>query len=174
MNRFSQSRHLVVIALVVIGVVTYATCRPPLDRSPLQLSSTEMARKLELTQRAGEAKTLDDRVETGRQIYRYTCLRCHQHEGQGKEGAVPPLFGSDFVNHNLDGVIRIVSHGAAGPLRVNDRVYFQEMPDLGLTSAEVACVVTFVTSSWHNLRVDVAPEDVERVNAAPILPSKQP
>ena len=52
------------------------------------------------------------------QLYQ-RCVTCHQANGQGLQGAFPPLAGSEYATAaNVAVPIRIVLHGMQGPVTV--------------------------------------------------------
>lgn len=102
---------------------------------------TKMAEKtsgqdLQLT---GEERRL---FELGQQQFR-TCMACHGGRGEGIEGAVPPLDGSEWVRGNPQALVRIVLHGFEGDAGV--------MPAHGyMSDEEVAAILTYIRQSWSN------------------------
>jgi nitrite reductase (NO-forming) len=95
---------------------------------------------------------------------------CHQAEGQGLEGVFPPLAKSDFLMlraHASDRseLVGIVLNGKTGRVTVNGKEYNGVMtPVAGLSDADIAAVLTFVTSSWGN--TGAAPFTAEEVGKA--------
>lgn len=115
-------------------------------------------------------------LRIGAQAY-VNCAACHLADGAGNPALnIPPLAGSDWVL--ADGpnrIIRIVLHGMAGPVTVNDQVYqgnamnpwqkTAENPS-GLTHDEIAAVLSYVRNSWGNKASFVTVDEVRAVAEA--------
>jgi nitrite reductase (NO-forming) len=99
-----------------------------------------------------KAPSKDQQIRAGKALYAATCAACHQHDGTGVPGEVPPLAGSDFLAKGSEHAIAVVLHGLKGELRVHGRRYDEAMPPqmYRLTNEEVADVLTFVYNSWGN------------------------
>lgn len=111
-----------------------------------------------------------DRVEAGRGVYALAgCVACHQPNGTGNPAnGCPPLAKSDWVL--ADGparLIRIVLHGAVGPITVNGQPWNGNMTPFGpnLTDDQIANVLTFIRQApeWGNSASEVTPEMVKAV-----------
>lgn len=89
-------------------------------------------------------------VEPGARLFEANCATCHQSDGQGVKGAVPPLAGSEFVATGARTVAAIMLRGIDGPLRVTNVEYDAHMPSFAsaLSDAEVAAVASFVANRW--------------------------
>ncbi|MBX3041972.1 MAG: c-type cytochrome, partial [Bdellovibrionaceae bacterium] len=112
------------------------------------------------------AQSLEDKLKMGKIIYNNSCAACHQPNGQGIPAAFPPLAKSDWLNADLKRSIGVVKNGLSGPLVVNGEKYNSVMPALGLSDADIANVLTFVTHSWGNKKKVVTPEEVKAVKKA--------
>jgi mono/diheme cytochrome c family protein len=101
----------------------------------------------------------------GAVVYITNCSSCHQADGEGVPGAFPPLAGNPTVTGNPVAVIAIVKHGIGGKIAVNGTAYSGIMPPwAGLISDEdIAAVVTYIRSSWHNRASPVSLADVRAV-----------
>jgi mono/diheme cytochrome c family protein len=101
----------------------------------------------------------------GAVVYITNCSSCHQTNGEGVPGAFPPLAGNPVVTGNPVAVIAIVKHGIGGKIVVNASAYSGIMPPWeGLISDEdIAAVVTYIRSSWHNRASPVSLADVRAV-----------
>lgn len=108
------------------------------------------------------ALTLDEKLQYGKDIYKRTCMACHQAQGEGLAAAFPPLANSDYLNADVQRSIRAVIHGLSGEITVNGEVYNSVMPGQNLTDDEVASVITYITHSWGNDPVEVTREMVEK------------
>jgi mono/diheme cytochrome c family protein len=98
----------------------------------------------------------------GGAVYMANCSSCHQSNGQGVAGAFPPLAGNPVVTGNATAVIAIVKNGLDGKVVVNGEAYSGIMPHWGgvLSDEQIASVVTYIRSSWHNNASGVSVADV--------------
>jgi len=82
-------------------------------------------------------------------LVEYYCAVCHQPEGQGVEGAYPPLSGNPVVMTAPGPLIQVVREGRGG------------MPRFGfLTPEELSWVLSYIRSSWGNQAPPITPEMV--------------
>lgn len=119
--------------------------------------------KVETTPEVAATRTLDDRINAGKEIYNTTCLACHQAEGQGIPAAFPPLAASDYLNEDVNRAIDAVLHGKTGEITVNGEVYNSVMTPQDLSDEEIADVLTFVYNSWENNKTEVTTEMVTEI-----------
>ena len=115
--------------------------------------------------KAQVANNKTKRVELGKVIYKQNCQACHQSEGQGVNGAFPPLAKSDYLNADLERSISVVAHGLEGQIKVNGQVFNSTMPKLKLSDEEIANVLTYVYNNWGNNGKEVTPDMVAKVKA---------
>lgn len=93
---------------------------------------------------------------SGKDLYVANCSACHGEAGLGVEGAIPPLAKSDFLKKlssktDRTELIHIPLRGKSGKIVVNGKTYEGEMPAFTeITDAELAEVLTFVTSNFGN------------------------
>ncbi len=115
-----------------------------------------------------EAKPLTpyEKKEAGKRLYMANCMACHQAEGQGIEGAFPPLAKSDFLMQDKNRSINIVLNGLSGKIAVNGREYNGVMPAMALNDEQIAQILTFVRSSWGNKGDAVQADEVAALRAA--------
>lgn len=107
-----------------------------------------------------------DPMVLGKRIYN-NCVTCHQADGEGVEGAFPPLARSEWVLGDEDTLARILLHGLQGPVTVLGKPYNSEMPAWEqLKDLQIAAVLTYIRASWGNSAPAVAPETVARVREA--------
>lgn len=109
------------------------------------------------------AKSFEEQMKFGKQIYGQTCIACHQAEGQGIANAFPPLAKSDYLNADVDRAIDAVLHGLSGEITVNGLKYNSIMTKQMISQEEVANVLTYVYNSWGNNKTVVTPEMVKKV-----------
>ncbi len=112
-------------------------------------------------------------LEKGRGVFMQTCFVCHQLNGEGLPGQIPPLAKSDFLaSLDNDEVIRTVIGGRTGEVTVNGKKYNGTMTPLNyLTDDQIANVVTYVRNSFGNQGLAVKTEDVKRVRATMAAPA---
>ena len=108
-------------------------------------------------------KALAQQIEDGKKVYQRTCIACHQVQGQGLEGAFPPLAKADYLNADVDRAIETVLKGHIGGITVNGKQYNSVMPPQPLTSEQIADVLTYVYHNWENNKTIVSPERVKKV-----------
>ncbi len=96
-----------------------------------------------------------------------TCSACHQANGAGLPGAVPPLAGSEIVTGAPEVPIRIVILGLQGPLTVKGQRFNGTMPAWGsFSDADIAATLTYVRSQWGNAAPAVTADQVAAVRRA--------
>lgn len=131
------------------------------DETYTPASSNMLSDKVNINNVSVKAKGKVDQIESGRQIYKNTCMACHQANGEGIPSAFPPLAKSDFLNADKNRAIKAIVNGLSGKITVNGKEYDSAMPAWELNDNEVADVLTFVYSSWGNSGKVVTSEDVK-------------
>jgi mono/diheme cytochrome c family protein len=84
---------------------------------------------------------------SGADIYLSYCASCHQQNGRGISGEIPPLAGSGAVKaREADNVIRVVLGGLPATKT------YAPMPALGtgMTDQQIAAVANYVRTAWGN------------------------
>jgi len=78
------------------------------------------------------------------------CAPCHQRDGQGTQGRVPPLTASPWVSGFESRLIRIVLHGLRGPIEIHGKIYNLEMPAFGpvFKDEEIAVILSYVRQRY--------------------------
>jgi len=109
------------------------------------------------------AKSFEEQMKYGKQVYMQTCFACHQGEGQGIPNAFPPLAKSDYLNADVNRAISAVVNGLSGEITVNGNTYNSVMTRQMISSEEVANVLTYVYNSWGNNKQVVTTEMVNKV-----------
>ena len=121
-----------------------------------------------------EIKALSKEIQIarGKQTYMQTCFVCHQPEGIGIAGQIPPLAKSDYLMADKERAIRYVLHGASGEIEVNGKKYHGVMAPMNyLSDEDVANVLTFVRNTWGNEGDAVTINEVQRIRSeAPANP----
>lgn len=98
----------------------------------------------------------------GKALYTAGCQSCHQANGEGLEGAFPPLKGSPIVTgDNLEMYVDIIMNG------YDARPEYGVMASVGTnmewSEHEVAAVINYERSSWGNNGKKVTPEEIKRI-----------
>lgn len=102
--------------------------------------------------------------ETGEDIYKRTCVACHQATGDGVPGAFPPLAKSDYLA-DKEATIKQVLKGGTGEMTVNGKTYNGVMPPQALEDGEIASVLTYVYCNFGNNACTITPDEVKAVRA---------
>jgi nitrite reductase (NO-forming) len=112
-------------------------------------------------------------VAEGKNVFTNNCSMCHQPNGEGVPAVFPPLAKSDFLMKlakadSRDELIAIPINGKTGKITVNGSDYNLVMPPMSaLSDADIAAVLTYVTSSWGNSGVKpFSLDEVKRGRAA--------
>jgi nitrite reductase (NO-forming) len=121
--------------------------------------------------------TKDIQIAKGKQVFMQTCFVCHQPNGEGLPGQIPPLAKSDFLMADKERSIRIVLHGKSGEVEVNGKKYNGVMtPFNNLADEDIANVLTYVRNSFGNSGDAVTVNEVRRMRSespAPTTTSSQ-
>lgn len=86
----------------------------------------------------------------GKEVFNRNCASCHQTDGKGLRGVIPPLVDSDYLRENQDEIPCLLRYGTKDTIIVNGRSYPPEMPAHQLTNLELAEVITYINNSWGN------------------------
>jgi len=110
--------------------------------------------------------TKEIQIERGKGVFMQTCFVCHQMNGNGIPGQIPPLAGSDFLMADKERAIGIVLHGLTGEVVVKGKKFNGVMVPLNnLSDFEIANVLTYVRNNFGNSGDAVTPGEVARVRA---------
>jgi len=93
---------------------------------------------------------LKESIERGEGIYNDFCVVCHMPDGKGVPKTFPPLAKSDYLISNRKESIKAIKYGLSGEITVNGETYNTAMTRLGLSDAEVADVMNYISNSWGN------------------------
>jgi cytochrome c oxidase cbb3-type subunit 2 len=109
----------------------------------------------------------------GSDLYAANCMACHQQNGEGLQGAFPPLKGSKIVlDDNPEIMVGIIMNG------YNAREQFGVMPPIGLnnnlTAEEIAAIMNHEKTSWGNAAKKVTPEQVKKLMELAKLSAPKP
>ena len=86
----------------------------------------------------------------GKAVYTTNCSNCHQLDGKGLLGIIPPLATSDYLEHNQLIIPCLLKGGSKDSLMVNGRTYPPQMPAHNISNLELAEVITYINNSWGN------------------------
>lgn len=109
------------------------------------------------------AKSFEEQMKFGKQVYMQNCFACHQGEGQGIPNAFPPLAKSDYLNADVNRAIDVIVNGLSGEITVNGEKYNSVMTKQMISSEEIANVLTYVYNSWGNSKQVVTKEMVDKI-----------
>lgn len=101
---------------------------------------------------------------SGEDVYKRTCIACHQPNGAGLANTFPPLAKSDFIADREKTISQVIK-GKSGALTVNGVTYNNMMPPQSLNDDEIAAVLTYVYTSFGNAGAPVTVDEVKAVRA---------
>ena len=123
--------------------------------------------------------TKEIQIAKGKGVYMQTCFVCHQVEGQGVPGQIPPLAKSDFLAKlSKEEYIKGVLMGRTGAITVNGQTYNGIMIPMNyLADDQIANALTYVRNSFGNSGDAVTAAEVAKLRKevappAPAEPSK--
>jgi len=108
-----------------------------------------------------EEETTTADYSAGEEVFGRTCVACHQANGEGIEGAFPPLANSDYLMADKARAIKQVINGSSGEIVVNGKTYNGTMTPQNLSDQEIVDVLNYVYHSWGNDGEEVTLADVE-------------
>jgi mono/diheme cytochrome c family protein len=89
--------------------------------------------------------------QEGERTFKKFCSNCHMDSGDGLGRLMPPLAGSDFLIANRQRLPCILMTGLHDTIRVNGKVYAEEMPSMpSLSAIQITNVLNFVNNSFGN------------------------
>lgn len=100
-------------------------------------------------------------VARGKEVFEGNCMSCHMENGEGIEGAFPPLAKSDYLMADKKRSISQIINGMTGEIEVNGKTYNGDMPAFDLTDEQISDVLNYVRNSWGNKGEAVTPADVK-------------
>lgn len=111
---------------------------------------------------------------TGEELYLHHCGVCHQPDGAGVPGVIPPLAGNPVVtSEDPEGIQTFLGRiifGYHGQLAVGDQQYAGRMPPIGyrgrLTDSEVLDLINYVRNAWDNSARSVTFPELDQARAA--------
>ena len=119
-------------------LIFFWSCTPGSNNTTyLKLSDTDKAK-------------FDKYMILGEAVYNNTCLNCHQKNGKGVHGLIPPLAKSDYLKNYQSKIPCLLHNGSVDSLIVNGRKYPPQMPAHDVSNLELAEVVTYINNAWGN------------------------
>lgn len=133
--------------------------------------STEQLAKMEKRKLLPNIKTpdavkddLQKDLAKEQKLYNTFCGTCHQQNGKGAQGRMPPLAASDWVTGNKERLIQVVLNGLQGSIKVNGDTYNSVMPPHSfLSDDEIAIILTYIRESFGNKASAVSAKEVKVV-----------
>lgn len=105
--------------------------------------------------------SLSQSIERGKNVYMANCLSCHMTNGEGIQGAFPPLAKSDYLMEDSLRAIRVAMYGQSDEITVNGVKYHSPSPSLNhLSDKQLADVMNYIRNSWGNKGAMITPEIV--------------
>ncbi len=132
---------------------------------PLTMLALSLASFSQQGTSPGTASGLPDTQE-GQNLYALpgNCSTCHQLDGQGIPGAIPPLAKSLWVTEDADRLIKICLKGLEGEILVSTKKFIGSMPPQANTSDEdLAKILSYVRNAWGNKASAITAGDIGRV-----------
>jgi cytochrome c551 len=99
----------------------------------------------------------------GKAVYKDKCSSCHQLDGKGLRGIIPPLANSDYLESYQASIPCLLKLGTADTITVNGKNYPPKMPAHNLTNLEMAEVLTYINNSWGNEYGFVTAKQIEEL-----------
>jgi len=137
------------------------------DFTTAQLAGMEVRKNLPHIKTPDEVEDdLQRDLPREEKLYNTFCGTCHQRNGKGARGRMPPLAGTDWVTGNKERLITVVLNGLQGPLEINGETFNSVMPSHRfLKDDEIATILTYIRRSFGNEAGPVSEEEVRSVRA---------
>lgn len=98
-----------------------------------------------------EKDNLQKHLTKDQKLYNTFCGTCHQQNGKGVRGRMPPLSGTEWVTGDKERLIRVVLNGLQGNIEVNGETYNGVMPPHNyLSDEELATILTYIRQNFGN------------------------
>jgi mono/diheme cytochrome c family protein len=132
-----------IVIILFLSAVIISCAESKKEKEPIKIGqNTTEAKKPQ--------SELEKSIERGALVYKDFCNQCHRPKGKGVGRSFPPLAGSDYLMENREESIRGIKYGQKGEITVNGIIYNGIMTPMGLSDAEVADVMNYITNSWGN------------------------
>lgn len=99
----------------------------------------------------------------GKGVYSTNCANCHQIDGKGLQGLIPPLAAADYLAENQLTIPCLLKNGSADSVKVNGVNYAPQMPAHKISNLELAEVLTYINNSWGNEYGFVQVIDIDKI-----------
>lgn len=133
------------------------------DFGPQQLAGMESRKSLPHIRTPDEVEdNLQKNLAKDEKLFNTFCGTCHQQNGQGARGRMPPLAGTDWVTGDKTRLIKIALNGLQGPIEVNGETYNSVMPPHNyLSDEDLAIILTYIRKSFGNQASGVSAAEVK-------------
>jgi mono/diheme cytochrome c family protein len=103
------------------------------------------------TAKSNANQASDSEKLSGKEVFLQQCSGCHQSNGQGQAGQIPPLAGNEDLFRSREFPLYVILNGLKGKITVHGTAYDNQMPSFNfLTNDKIAAVVKYVRHSWGN------------------------
>ncbi|MBC7384145.1 MAG: cytochrome c [Bacteroidia bacterium] len=86
-----------------------------------------------------------EQLAKGASLYHTNCSNCHQKDGSGLEGLIPPLAATDYLPANKNDLPCIIQNGLSGDIIVNGKKYKLAMPaNKSLSNKDIANITAYI------------------------------
>ncbi len=113
----------------------------------------------------------------GEKLYTTHCLNCHQEDGKGVRGLVPPLANSDYLTQYQQELPCLIRNGKSGEIFVNGRSFNHPMPpNRVLTDAQIYNIIRYINQLWKFTDQEMNLTEVKTIleTCASELPKQKP
>ena len=140
------------LALAVWGIITLLG----------ETLGNETAQQQAAVSSTTEQEASQDNSAQGAELFVAHCSSCHQQNGSGISGAIPPLKDSPYINADPEVAINIILFGIEGEINVAGRTYQGRMPTFGnnLTNKQVAAISQYLHEQWSEEPIAIQPVQV--------------
>lgn len=150
--RFNPFWYALATVVVLGGIWAYFALSPTTEKIVAEVAPPAQEAKAEGAQAKPAAAGVDQALmDKGKTLYEANCASCHQANGQGVPGAIPPLANNPHLE-DANHVTTVIKKGLQGAITVNGTTYNGVMPPVGaaFSEEEVKAVATYVRNSWGN------------------------
>lgn len=146
-----------------MDLVAYLLSRKQV-KLPTGVAPKDFLYKKEAKQTVGGGGAAGTSELDGASLYVANCQACHQANGEGLQGAFPPLKGSKVVlNDDPEMMVNIIMNGYSG----REAEGFGPMPAIGTTSnlsaEEISAIMNHERTSWGNNSKKVTPDEIKKL-----------
>jgi len=115
----------------------------------------------------------------GQALFVTSCSACHQANGAGIKGQIPPLAENPDLFLSKEFPVKVVLYGMEGKIEVKGQPFNAEMPSFGhLSDTQVSAVLNYVRANFGNSAIArsemkrLTPEDVMQQRVTTLTPQK--